>query len=39
VEELLKAFDAVGSEHEKIEPEKFNDDATYKSGINQVGVV
>ncbi len=38
-EELLEAFDAVGSEHEKMETEKFNDDGTYKAGINQVGVV
>ncbi len=34
--ELLKAFDKVGSEHEKMEAAKFNDDATFKALINQV---
>ncbi len=36
--ELLEAFDAVGKKHEKMEADKFNDDDTYKAGINQVGV-
>jgi hypothetical protein len=39
VEELLEAFDKLGSEHERMEAEKFNDDGTYKAGINQVLVV
>ncbi len=39
VEELLKAFDAVGLEHERMEAEKFNEDATYKAGIIQVRLV
>ncbi len=34
--ELLAAFDAVGREHERMEADKFNADATYKAGINQV---
>ena len=38
VAELLEAFDEVGKEHERMDAEKFNDDATYKAGINQVGV-
>jgi hypothetical protein len=38
VAELLEAFDAVGKKHEKMEADKFNDDGTYKAGINQVGV-
>jgi hypothetical protein len=28
----------VGSEYERMEPERFNDDGTYKAGINKVGV-
>ncbi len=38
VEELLAAFDEVGEKHEKMGADKFNDDGTYKAGINQVGV-
>ncbi len=34
--ELLAAFDEVGSEHEGMDPKEFNDDGTYKAGINQV---
>ncbi len=37
--ELLGAFDEVGKEHERMEADKFNDDATYKAGINKVLVV
>ena len=33
VEVLLRAFDEVRAEHEGMEPETFNDDATYKGGI------
>ncbi len=36
---MLEAFDEVGEKHEKMEAEKFNDDGTYKAGINQVGVL
>jgi hypothetical protein len=39
VAELLEAFDEVGREHERMEADEFNDDATYKAGINQVRVV
>jgi hypothetical protein len=39
VAELLEAFDEVGKEHERMEAEKFNDDATYKAGINKVRAV
>jgi hypothetical protein len=39
VAELLEAFDEVGKEHERMEAEKFNDDGTYKAGINKVRVV
>jgi hypothetical protein len=38
VAELLEAFDAVGKKHEGMDPTEFNDDGTYKAGINQVGV-
>ncbi len=38
VADLLKAFDAVGKKHEKMDPTEFNDDGTYKAGINQVRV-
>ena len=34
--ELLEAFDEVGKEHERMEADKFNHDATYKAGINKV---
>jgi hypothetical protein len=34
--ELLAAFDAVHEKHEAMKPEEFNDDGTYKGGINQV---
>ena len=34
--ELLGAFDAVGAEHEGMAADTFNDDGTYKNGINQV---
>ncbi len=37
--ELLEAFDEVGKEHERMEADKFNDDGTYKAGINQVRAV
>ncbi len=36
VAELLAAFDEVGSEHEAMDPTEFNDDGTYKAGINKV---
>ena len=36
VAELLAAFDALGKQHEAMEADKFNDDGTYKAGINQV---
>ncbi len=39
VAELLEAFDAVRGKHEKMDPTEFNDDATYKAGINQVRLV
>jgi hypothetical protein len=39
VAELLEAFDEVGKEHEGMEADKFNHDATYKAGINKVGAV
>ena len=39
VEELLAAFDEVGKEHERMEADKFNDDGTYKAGINKVRAV
>ncbi len=38
VAELLEAFDEVGKKHERMEADEFNDDGTYKAGINQVGV-
>jgi hypothetical protein len=34
--ELLAAFDAVRKTHEAMKPDEFNDDGTYKGGINQV---
>jgi hypothetical protein len=34
--ELLAAFDAVRATHEAMDPDEFNDDGTYKGGINQV---
>ncbi len=34
--ELLEALDEVWGRHEGMEPEAFNDDGTYKAGINQV---
>ena len=34
--ELLAAFDAVRATHEAMKPDEFNDDGTYKGGINQV---
>jgi hypothetical protein len=34
--ELLADFDAVRATHEAMDPEAFNDDGTYKGGINQV---
>ncbi len=34
--ELLEAFDEVRGKHEGMEAERFNDDGTYKTGINQV---
>ena len=36
VEELLAVLDAVRVQHEAMDPEMFNDDGTYKTGINQV---
>ncbi len=39
VAELLDAFDAVREKHEGMDPTEFNDDGTYKAGINQVRVV
>ncbi len=36
VAELLKAFDMVREKHEGMDPKEFNDDSTYKAGINQV---
>ena len=33
---LLAAFDALWAEHEAMAPGEFNDDGTYKIGINQV---
>ncbi len=39
VAELLEAFDEVGKEHEGMDPTKFNDDGTYKAGINKVRAV
>jgi hypothetical protein len=39
VEVLLQAFDEVGKEHERMEADKFNDDGTYKAGINKVRAV
>ncbi len=39
VAELLDAFDAVRGKHEGMDPKEFNDDGTYKAGINQVRVV
>ncbi len=36
MEELLSAFDAVRATHEGMAAEEFNDDATYKAGIDQV---
>jgi hypothetical protein len=39
VAELLDAFDAVREKHEGMDPKEFNDDGTYKAGINQVRVV
>lgn len=36
VEGLLSALDAVRAEHEGMAAEEFNDDGTYKTGINQV---
>jgi hypothetical protein len=35
--ELLAAFDMVRMDHERMDAEEFNDDGTYKAGINQVG--
>jgi hypothetical protein len=34
--ELLAAFDSVRATHEAMDPDAFNDDGTYKGGINQV---
>ncbi len=34
--ELVGAFDVVRAEHEAMAAEMFNDDGTYKAGINQV---
>jgi hypothetical protein len=34
--ELLETFDEVRGKHEKMEADRFNDDGTYKTGINQV---
>ncbi len=34
--ELLEVFDAVRATHEAMVPEAFNNDGTYKGGINQV---
>jgi hypothetical protein len=39
VAELLLAFDELRGKHEGMEPKEFNDDSTYKAGINQVRVV
>jgi hypothetical protein len=36
VGELLAAFDAVRATHEAMDPDAFNDDGTYKGGINTV---
>ena len=35
VEELVGVFDGLRREHEGMAPEEFNDDATYKTRINQ----
>ncbi len=35
MEELLKAFDGLRAEHEGMTADTFNDDSTYKRGINQ----
>ena len=32
----MAVLDAVRVEHEAMDPEMFNDDGTYKTGINQV---
>ncbi len=32
---LLESFDAVGTEHERMAPDTFNNDTTYKNGINE----
>ncbi len=37
--ELLKAFDEVRGKHEKMDSKEFNEDGTYKAGINLVGAV
>jgi hypothetical protein len=36
VEELLALFDYVRATHEAMDPDEFNDDGTFKGGINQV---
>jgi hypothetical protein len=38
VEELLRVFDAAGAKHEGMRAEEFNDDGTYKTGINLVAL-
>ncbi len=36
VEELLGEFDVVRLKHENMEADAFNDDVTYKTGIDEV---
>jgi hypothetical protein len=36
VDELLRAFDAVWKEHERMDADSFNDNVNYKKGINEV---
>jgi hypothetical protein len=36
VEKLLSVFDEVRVKHEEMEAEAFNNDATYKLGIDEV---